>query len=449
MGRHIVLKKVVFLTLGIIFFTVCPGVSKEKKDEIPLAARIALVNAQKHFEKNELDKAINVLETFQSKGAGKLKRGKNDTKGYFHYQVHFALGNFFAFSERLSEAAYHYNETVKKNPGFSSGWLNLAKCYYDMKNYSDAADAFTKGYETGEEKPAETLYYAAICYVSADKNQKALDVFNRLLKAHPDKIKLEWKESLVHVYMSLNRPLEALPYIEELAEKTTGKKKMQWQEVLLYQYVTLGMKKKALAFARFLTLQAPLEPKWWKALCNIHLNENRYKPALVALSIYGYLTPMDLKETKLAADLYATLSVPIKAVEFYETALKRKDDLSILKKIARSYQNLYQLETALKWTDKGLIRAPKDQDLLMMKGNLLFELDRFEQAVPVFEKTAGIIKNPGRAWLMLGYAAWQIEDIPKARRAFTMASKYERQKKAAQRALKNLPPKNESKNNMS
>ena len=74
----------------------------------------------------------------------------------------------------------------------------------------------------------------------------------------------------------------------------------------------------------------------------------------------------------------------------------------------------------------------------MMNGNLLFELERFSEAIEAFKTATQSLKNPGQAWLMLGYSAWQANDLKTAKKAFTQATRYRLQKKAAQKVLKSL-----------
>jgi hypothetical protein len=78
----------------------------------------------------------------------------------------------------------------------------------------------------------------------------------------------------------------------------------------------------------FILDRTPTEPKWWRALAHIHLQKNRYQPALTGLLVTGYLQPLSEQEMQLAADLYLQLGVPQKAAPLYETMLVN-DNLKI------------------------------------------------------------------------------------------------------------------------
>ncbi|MBU1342266.1 MAG: hypothetical protein KKE44_00165 [Proteobacteria bacterium] len=197
-------------------------------------------------------------------------------------------------------------------------WINQAIAQYEKNDFAKAAISFEKGYDLSDIKNPDHLYYASICHFQANAPKKALAVFNKLIKAHPDKIPLSFEETLVNILFSLERYKDALPHLEQLAEKSGKDRQKKWQEILLYQYLSLDMNDKALVYADFLTKTDMLEPKWWKALCHIHLNNRNYKKGLTALIIYGYLTPLTKEELKLTADLYLTLGVPAKAEQMVE-----------------------------------------------------------------------------------------------------------------------------------
>ncbi len=409
-------------------------------DDIPMPARLVIYKAQQLMEKNEFAKAIGTLEKFQEK-CKNLKPGKHDSKGCRHYLVEFNLGNCCLMIKDFSAAKAHYLSTLSINPGFHSGWMNLAKCCYDMNEYAKAGHAFLKGYETAEpEKNPEMLYYGAVCFMSAGDNQKALGVFKRLLKLHPANVKLDWKEALAQIYLACDQPRNALPVIEELSEKTEGKKRKQWQEIRLHLYLSLDMNKKAFEYVNRLIQEYPLDPKWWKGLAHVYLRDNRYKGALAALTVKSFLEPLTTREKRIVADLNMAIDVPIQAVRFYEKIAKDKFEPDLAYRIAQGYIRLHRPEDALECVEKGLLKEKNDQRLILIKGSLLYELEKYREAAAAFEAAAscGERKKQGRAWLMAGYAAWNAGDVKKSRLAFKKAVKYPKQKKAAQKALSQL-----------
>jgi tetratricopeptide (TPR) repeat protein len=272
----------------------------------------------------------------------------------------------------------------------------------------------------------------------AGDHRRSIGHFDRLMTVHPEAMKAQWKENLVHALMAADLQRRALPYIRELAEHYAGDKQIRWQEILLYQYVKLDMRTEALAYARMLTDQTPTIAKWWKALTHIQLNDNQLEGALAALTVYSFLSPLSRDEKKLLADLNLQAGIPVKATPVYEDCLQEKPDNKLIQRLALAYRQLGRPGQALEKLEKYR-KNSEDADLMLLKGELHYLLKQYEKAESAYREAAGIKgKHTGRAWLMAGYAAWEMNNIPASRKAFAKASEHDRQKKAAYAALKQL-----------
>ena len=425
------------MAIIILWVLLLPSAQIGAKEKIPLPAHVVLFKAQQLMEKEKYTQAAHILKTFQDKGENRWRPGDPDPRGRHHHLIAFTRANCYLMADQPAKAVPQYRAAVLAKPDFSSAWMNLAKCQYDLNDYVHASHAFLKGYETDADKKPQILYYAAVCLLTSDAKTLALPLFERLSKRHPHAIKSEWKETIVQAYLSVDRPRKALPFIEELSEITSGTRQVRWQEVRLQQYLALDMKVKALKYVKWLIRQYPTEPKWWQGLAHLHLNANRYKPALTALTVKSFLAPLTAQETKLAADLNMTLDIPVLAVRLYEKILSQKMTRDGQIKIARGYIRLHQPETALKWLNQE--SGPKDDPKRMvLKGEILYELARYAEALSVFTAAANQKIEPGYAWLMAGYAAWAMGDVAKSRQAFKKAIKYPRQQKAAQKGLQRM-----------
>lgn len=343
------------LSLTLAFLLVAPAA--HAKTDIPLAAGICLNKAETLFNAGKTQKAVQALEGCKA-------------KGHDHPYIHFALGTYYLALNRTKKAGNCYEAAARLQPDFNAAWLNLAKCRYDSSDHARAAHAFEKGYDTAKTPKPIHLYYAAVCRFQADQAQKALTIFNRLLKQHPKDVKPAWKETLVHILFSLDRYKQALPFIETLAAGSKKEKRVKWREILLQQYLSLDMHKKALTLATRLTRIEPLEPKWWKALTHIHLHRNRTKSGLTALVIYGFLTPLTIQEKKLAADLYLSLGIPKKAAQLYETTLGDTPKPHHLRQACQALFMAHELDKAMACIEKGLARR-KDKELAALKAHIL------------------------------------------------------------------------------
>ena len=414
-------------------------------EKLPLGAGMCVNKVEALIQKGRLQEAVTVLEDFKGKQKD-VDPQVAEKKGYSHYYIDFLLGNTCLMCADASQgktrswikrAARAYEQAVGKKPDMTPAWLNLAKCRYDLEQMNKAAQAFIKGYETSQDKNARHLYYGAICYFQSNDHARALKTFNRLIKNHPKAFSLEWRENYVSILFAMDKNKTALPHVEVLAKKFTGEKKKKWQEILLYQYLNLKMNKKALAYGKMLTRTDPTESKWWKAVSHLYLNRNDLKNGLSHLLIYSYLTPLTREEQSLMADLYFSLGIPAQASVFYETILKEKEDFIKIKRIVQAYRAAHEPEKALAWIDRGLTRKA-DFDLLKQKAALLYELAHYDKAASVYEQLIKRSKKPGEYLLLLGYCAWNLEQIDRAKKAFGQASKFDKQKKSALLAIAQL-----------
>ena len=429
------------ISLFLMFF--CPPASMAKsKEKLPFAAGSALMKAQILMQKKDVAGAAKVLETFRSRAPKELKPGDPDPKGYQHYQVNFALGNCYLELKKINKAVLCYEAALKTKPDFSYVWLNLAKCYYDTKRYKKAGTGFLKGYEFSEKKNPSFLYFSAVSFMAGGDNKKSIKILERLVSLHNEQIKLEWKELIARVYLACNQPVKALPWIEKICKEAKENKKKQWQEMLLRQYLVLNMKKKALMFADKLTREDPLEPKWWKGLVNIYLSENRYKEALTPLTIYTCITSPSRDEQKLLADINMAVGIPSRAAPIYENILNSnaKKDADLIDRLIQAYINCHNSQMAIKTINRAIINYPgtRTYKRLILKGQLLMEEEKYKDAFKAFEMAAKAGGNRGKSYMMAAYAALNLEDYQKAKKALQKAKKYPGQRRKAKELLTNL-----------
>ncbi|MDX9786951.1 MAG: tetratricopeptide repeat protein [Desulfobacterales bacterium] len=405
---------------------------------IPTRARAALSAAIAQMNEKAYDRAIDILKAFQAKAESSDGTGA-DPNGRHHPEVYFTLGTCYLFKGNYQQAVRNFEETLKKDSGHLSAWLNLAKASYDLGDFSRAAQSYTKAYDAAVNKKPEYLYYSAAAFLMAQQHDRSIEAFQRLFSEHADKIQAEWRENFIHALLTANRPKEALPLIRRMAEQCTDEKKIQWQEILLKQYMQLDMRSEARSYARLLTQEAPTRAKWWKALAHVELQDGKHEPALVALMIYSYLTPLTDQETKLLADLSLQLGIPVKAAPLYEASLRNHYSDRLLQNLMVALQQMGQFEAALNALQQF---APQTEEpnLLMLKADFLYSLSDFKAAAQAYRQVAGMeSKQKGRAWLMTGYAALQDGDVPTCRLAFEKAAAFDQHRTAARLAMQRLP----------
>lgn len=435
-----VFPALLFLMLPLLCEPLSPALAgKPGEAPVPAAAGRVLATAYRLLESGDAAGAVKVLEAFQGRRPSWLKPGSRDPAGYYHYMVDFTLGNAYLSLGDHTGAIRCYRHALQRRPDFFPAWANLAKACYESRRYPEAAQAFEKAFATSQPPDDDLLYYAAVSQVSAGDSPSALKLLQKLLARHPDRISVEWREYLVHVLFNLKRRREALSHIEILAETTPGPRQKQWQEICLNEYIRLKQQRKALSYARKLARQDPVYPLWWKMLVSLNIEQQRYTAALASLMLCSYLAPLKPDELRLAADLSMNQDVPVQAVRFYRRAWAQKKDPRILQRLVQAWQRRHRPEKALEVLESGL-RFCRGTQLSLLRARLLIDLRRYRQARTVLEALTREDPASGRAWLLLGYAALDLEDTAAARSAFQRAYGFKAQRRSALGMLEKLPP---------
>lgn len=410
----------------------------QKTEELPAKVRWVLNDVGHLIDKKDYAGAVKRLLEFQSRGGPAPKSASTPPNAYHHPTIYFALGNCRLYQERYDQAEAALATAVRLQPDLVAAWLNLAKVCYEQEKHVEAAAHFKEAYDRSPDKHAEHLYYSAASLLTAQRYKAAIAVFERLFAAHPDRIETPWKVHWVHALLADDQARRALPHIEALIAEVRGKERIRWQEILLYHYVQLKMTAKARAYVLALTRETPIEPRWWKMRCQIELGEGTYETALAAMTIYGYLTPLSADEKRLWADLNLQLGIPGQAAPIYEEMVDAAPSVQMLRNLVLAYRRLGRPELAM----ARLAKAPEtaqDPELMMLKGDLLYEQKRYTEACEAYRAAAGQ-DHPrvGNAWLMAGYAAWQANDIGASRKAFERAADFKPQRRKALLAMRQL-----------
>ncbi len=418
-----------------------PALAGGKDSDMPNSVRWLLTDVGRLIDQKSYGQALEKIREFQAKGGPAPADGEKKTDAYHHPMLYFALGNCHLLLQQYAPAEKAFQEVIRQRPENLSARLNLAKAYYEHGLYAKAAHHFKTAYDlsTDNDKTPDSLYYCAAAYLMAQDYKQAISVFEQLLANHPGDVVPAWKANYVHALLGDGQSRRALPHIVALIDVTTGDERERWQEVLIHQYLQLKMEKKARAYAEQLTREAPTNSRWWKLLSQIRLYNGDYADALAAMTIYGYLEPLTVEEKKVWADLNLHLGIPAQAAPVYAGLLADDDiDSRIIKKLVSAYRQLGRTDDALVQLER-CGQLEKDTDLLMLRADLLYEMKQFKDAAAAYRQAAEK-DHPhcGKAWLMAGYAAWQNQEIGPSRQAFEHAAKYNKQRKSALAAIRQL-----------
>lgn len=432
--------KIFYTIIFLFFLNPCVlAYASGTNEQIPHSVRSVLLKASLYMQKDNFKMAIDTIKKYQAKQPDNMKI-KDAWKKYQHHYLNFYLGNLYLQTNNILNAIICYKATLKANTNFNGAWINLAKCYYDINKFYMAGNCFFKAYEASEETKPDLLCYSAVSYMLAEKSEKSLELFMQLLSNHKNEIKLDWKIYIARLYLILEQNLKALPFLEEIAAQSKGDKKKKWRKIVTQQYILLKMNKKAVSYLLTILQDDPMESDWWEFLSHIFLSNEKLTDALTFSLIKYYIEPLSANK-KLIADLSLNVGIPIQAIKYYQEVIEtEKDNMDLYYNLAISFLAFNKPYKALATVDKALSNSFSEK-LCMLKGKILFEQEKYKQAMQYYEKNIKNIKkanNSGDAWMMMGYAAWNIQDMFCVKQAFTNALKYDKHKKRAKKLLEQI-----------
>ena len=279
----------------------------------------------------------------------------------------------------------------------------MGRVYFDLKRYKTAGDCLLKGYEVSETRDYSVLYFAAVSYFLAKEYNKAMPHLKYLVSGKAGPPKIEWLEAFLQVCMELHLKDEAFRVVNLLLDKDGD------------------------------------NPRWWRFLAHLYLQQNDYKKAVAALTIRSYLTSINRKDIMLLGDLNNAIGVPTKAAQYYEQAVILEDETkpSDHEKLATTYLAAHRPTKARDALERAL-KKTKTSKLWFVLGQVFYEDEKWSEAYQAFNKAARLDRKDGKAHLMMGYCALQMNKRDMAKAAFQKAAHFSKQRKTAKEMLKQI-----------
>ncbi|HYC72800.1 MAG TPA: tetratricopeptide repeat protein [Opitutaceae bacterium] len=195
----------------------------------------------------------------------------------------FILGNAYYAAGDPAKAEASYRSAVDRFPTFLRAWNNLGVLYYTTDRFGEAVKAFSKSVALGDREPAT---YGLLGYsLEKEGNYIAAEV----------------------------------AYMQALSGDPTGS---DWQEGLLRICLHGRQYVRAEAMARNLIKSKPREARYWLALANILLSDQRKFEAAAVLETCVGAGVAGPDEMMLLGDLYAEQGLNPEALAIYTKLLK-------------------------------------------------------------------------------------------------------------------------------
>jgi tetratricopeptide (TPR) repeat protein len=362
------MKKIAIITIlaGFIISAACSAAMAqdderpvETMEDVPRKGRLALFKAQEKKSKGDFEGAAEILGKFVE---------KNDD---VHFLIHYNYGNTLLSIDNPEEALQQYQASVDLEPRFWQGWLNLGETAYNLEQYPRAAEAIMSGYRLSPERNPRLLYFAAAAYLMAEAPEKSKPLLEELVFEDRDEPKLDWYRALIMSCIEL--------------EDTEGGRRAADRMLEVF----------------------PDNPDAWKLAFQYHASNQDYRRAAVAMTVKGYLEPLERNEMMMLGSLYTAIEVPWIATSYYEQAVASESSPEDFEKLASVYMAAHEPQKALETLERALSEGPTAK-LWSLLGDLYYMEGDYEKAYESYASCYGLDPMSGRSLLMMGFCALEL-----------------------------------------
>jgi tetratricopeptide (TPR) repeat protein len=328
-------------------------------DDVPRKGRLALFKAQEKKNREDFEGAAKELGKYVE---------KNENA---HFLVHYNYGNTLLSIDRPEDALRQYQDAVVKEPRFWQGWLNLGETAYNLEQYPRAAEAIMSGYNLSPERNPRLLYFAAAAYLMAQEPGKARPLLEELVYEDREDPKLDWYRALIMAAI-------------ELEDDEAGQR----------------------AADRMLEVFPDL-PDAWKLAFQFAASIQDYRRAAIAMTVKGYLEPLERKEMMMLGSLYTAIETPWTATGYYEEAMAIEADPADFERLASVYMAAHEPQKALETLERALAKEPTPK-LWSLLGDLYYMEQEHGKAYEAYGRCYELDPTSGRSLLMMGFCALEL-----------------------------------------
>jgi tetratricopeptide (TPR) repeat protein len=375
------MKQKIFLIVTVVIFALNVYANKKNIDEystdsLTYEQNQLLYNVQKIIEDNNYDSAIieinNYLKTESSKE---------------HYLIYLSLGNAYSAINEFEHSQNAYNKGLKLKTNSIHIRNNLGRLYFENGEYYKAANQFIHIISLQSFPEKNYLFLIASSYLNSENYLAALEAFKKAVFYYPDDY--DFRYGIIQTLFYLDRAVEALPVCLDT--------------INLY----------------------PDNNELRLLLSQLYIQSNDYINALKTLEFIVY-TGHSTKEIYLTlSDLYSYFGMYEETVYYYEKILNENNvGFEDYYRLANAYYMGYNNEKALEYINKSL-QIDMNMESFFMKGKLLFELEKYEEALDTFKQAKKIFTNNGELFYLLGLTYLNLNNYIKAEETFRTAMMFD------------------------
>lgn len=321
----------------------------------------------------------------------------------------------------------------------------------------------------------QTLGYL---YSSQEKYKKASELFQKALdsKALPDKISHDLNYNLGQLLLADGQYKKGIALLEKwmsaeksppinahvllasayyrvqqykgtvkhitIAIKRDKPAKEAWYQVLLSAHIELKQYKSAINVLETLITRYPYKKDYWSQLAGLYLQQNKEFSALSVKMLAQRLELGDTRTLMNLIDMYSYLRIPYKSAQMLKTGMDDgviKTNLKNLNDLADSWLAAREEKKAAAVLEH-ITTLDNSGKADLRYGRVLFDLERWNSAQEALSKGASKLsgEKAGQAYLLLGMAQFQLNNLPQAKKAFKKATGFAKQRGQAARWIQHI-----------
>jgi tetratricopeptide (TPR) repeat protein len=368
--RSLMIVFVFFLSFS---FAIVATAENAKVSELPKEAIKALYIAQQALKEKNYEESINVLLKYMETAKEAIPIPAFQMLGHSYYQKN--------NKEKAREVFGMAHEAFPKNVEMLK---NFAILTYDIGRLEEAAHLFEKLFELKGKTDSKILYQAAGLYFQAEALIEAKRVLNELLVSNSEP-EMRWYEDIIAVCVELKEREAAEYWAKETLKRNPG------------------------------------QSKYWRFISQMRLEREEYASAAGALEIAYRLENTKSKEWLELANLYVYLNAPLMAIRCMDAAYGPEIPNERKVEIAHIYARTQRFDKGMEYLSEAIKEKPS-ADLLFQKGKILYDAMKYEAAIVILDQCIKMDPKYGDAYILAGFAAWNIKKFHKARSEFAGAS---------------------------
>jgi tetratricopeptide (TPR) repeat protein len=315
------------------------------------------------------------------------------------------LGNY-----DLAETQFAKALTI--DPNSAATMYELANIYAFQNNKNQSLFYSKKAAASDPKNVWYQLLYAQ-CLKENKQPGEVVNVYERLVKDHPDRIDLYYE--LANAYLYVNKPNDAIRVYNRIEEQVGVTEDASMQKLKLYK--TQNNFDKAVEEAQKLIRSNPREAKYYGMLGEIYQDKGMGEKALAAYNDLLKIDPQNAYVHLSLADYYRSQKQNDKAFEEIKLAFRSKDlDIDTKVKILLSYYSITETYTELKPDADELCRIivevhPTEAKAFSIYGDFLYRDKKLEEARIQYRKAIDLDKEKYALWNQLLIIESELNDL--------------------------------------